>query len=381
MVEETYKGDIGTMRVVLIGPIYPYRGGIAHYTTMLHRALRDCGHDVLMVSFKRQYPSWMYPGRSDKDPSKKPLIVEDAHYWIDSLNPITWLTTFWRIWRYNPDLMILQWWTTFLAPAWFVLGLLNFIFMRKPLIYICHNVLPHEKHWLDPILTKITLRWGSGFIAQSETDKEKLNLLISKEGIVFPHPVYDMFASERLSKEEARIKLRLPLHTPVLLFFGIVREYKGLKEVLRVLPVIRERVGKVILVIAGEFWEDKRIYLNIIDTLKIRDLVIIEDRYIPNEELTFYFSAADFVVAVYREPGRSGVAQMAAGFGVPVIYTMQQLISCFDFCNIQEQDADLLEYNGNIESISCENAQPSQNSWKDLVGRIEELVARRYEKC
>ncbi len=364
------------MKVVLIGPVYPYRGGIAHYTTMLHRALRDCGHDVLMVSFKRQYPSWMYPGRSDKDPSKKPLIVENARYWIDSLNPITWLTTFWRIWRYDPDFIILQWWTTFLAPVWFVLGLLNFIFMRKPLIYICHNVLPHERHWSDHILTKITLRWGSGFIVQSEIDKKKLDLIINGKSIVFPHPVYDMFASERLSKEEARRKLGLPLHTLVLLFFGIVREYKGLKEVLKVLPVIRERAGKIVFVIAGEFWEDKKLYLNIIDRLNIRDLVIIEDRYIPNEELVFYFSAADFVVAVYQEPARSGVAQMAVGFGVPVIYTIQQLISCFDLSNIEKQDNDLLGYIDNIESTPGENARPSQNGWKDLVEKIVELTGR-----
>ena len=308
------------MKVALVGPVYPYRGGIAHYTTMLYRALREQGHEVLMVSFKRQYPRWLYPGRSDKDPSKKPLIVEDAKYWIDSLNPITWLTTFWRVRGYRPDVLVLQWWTTFWAPAWFTLGVLNRLFLRRPLVVICHNVLPHEVRWWDPWLARMVLRWGTRFIVQSEDERQRLLLLLPRaQATVVPLPVFDMFVSERVPKEEARRRLGLPLNVPVLLFFGIVREYKGLKDVLAALPEVRTRLGEVVLVVAGEFWEDKRPYLEMIERLGIGDAVIIEDRYIPNEEVGLYFSAADMLVAPYRQVTGSGAMQMARGFGIPTI--------------------------------------------------------------
>jgi len=310
------------MRFVLIGPVYPYRGGIAHYTTMLYRALCKREHDVLLVSFKRQYPRWLFPGQSDRDPSEKPLQVEEARYWIDSLNPLTWLTSFWRICRYRPDVVILQWWTVFWAPVWFVLGLLNRLFLRRPLVIICHNVLPHEAQWWDPWLARIVLRWGARFIVQSTEEQERLLALIPEAYVdVVPHPVYDMFADQRISKEEARQRLDLPPDALVLLFFGIVREYKGLQDILAVLPEIRDRLGSVILLVAGEFWDDKRPYLEMIERLGIGELVITEDRYIPNEEVALYFSAADLLVAPYRRVTGSGAVQMARGFGVPVITT------------------------------------------------------------
>lgn len=305
----------------MVGPVYPYRGGIAHYTTMLYRALRERGHDVLMVSFKRQYPRWLYPGRSDKDPSKEPLLVEDAHYWIDSLNPITWLTTFWRIRRYRPDVLVLQWWTTFWAPVWLVLGILNRVFLQNPLVYICHNVLPHEMRWWDPWLTQTVLRWGTRFIVQSEEERRRLVTLMPMVQVtVAPHPLYDMFAAQRIPKDEARRRLELPLDAPILLFFGIIREYKGLRDILAAMPEIRARLGEVVLLVVGEFWEDKRPYIEMIERLGIGDSVIIEDRYIPNEEVGLYFSAADALVAPpYRQVTGSGTVQMARGFGIPVI--------------------------------------------------------------
>jgi len=310
------------MRSVLIGPVYPYRGGIAHYTTMLYRVLREQGHDVLLVSFKRQYPQWLFPGRSDRDPSKVPLEVEGAEYWIDSLNPFTWLTTFWCIRRYRPDAMILQWWTPFWTPVWFVLVTLNYLFLGSPVIYICHNVFPHEVHWYDHWLTWLVLRWGARFIVQSREEEARLlSLLPGAQATTVPLPVFDMFSRERISKEAARRQLGLLSEVPILLFFGVVRTYKGLEDLLAVLPEVQERLEKVILLVAGEFWEDKRPYLRMIEQLGIGDSVILEDRYISNEEIALYFSAADVLVAPYRQVTGSGVVQMAIGHQCPVITT------------------------------------------------------------
>lgn len=289
---------------------------------MLHQALRKRGHQVLLVSFKRQYPQWLFPGQSDKDPSNKPLRVSDARHWIDSLNPITWLTTFWRIFRYKPDAIILQWWTVFWAPAWFVLGLLNRLFLQRRLIVICHNVLPHETHWWDHLVTKAVLRWGTDFRVQSTEEKEQLaSLLPGARATIIPLPVFDMFADERIPKNEARQRLQLPPDASVLLFFGIVRKYKGLRDILMALPEVQAQLEEVILIVAGEFWENKRPYLEMIERMGISDSVIIEDRYIPNEEVPLYFSAADVLVAPYRRVTGSAVLQMARGFGVPVLTT------------------------------------------------------------
>lgn len=310
------------MRIALVGPVHPYRGGIAHYTTMLYRALRERGHNVLMVSFKRQYPQALFPGRSDKDPSKSPLVVNDTRYWIDSLNPLTWLTTFWRIRRFCPNVIILQWWTSFWTPVWFALGAMNRIVLHTPIVYICHNVMPHETRLWDPILVRAALRWGSRFIVQSTEEMAHLEALISGAQVdIVRHPIYDMFAGDRIGRKKAREKLDLPVDLPVILFFGIVREYKGLHDLLAALPEIKDRLGGVKLLVAGEFWDDRRTYEEIIDRLDIGDLVILEDRYIPNEEVPLYFSAADVLVAPYRRATGSGAVQMALGLNCPIITT------------------------------------------------------------
>jgi glycosyltransferase involved in cell wall biosynthesis len=248
--------------------------------------------------------------------------VQDARYWLDSLNLVTWLTAFWRIWKYAPDAIVLQWWTSFWAPVWFVLGALDRLFLQSPLVYICHNVLPHEAQPWDSWLARLAWLWGSQFIVQSLEERDRLSSRTRDVPIsIVPHPVYDMFADQQMPQEEARQRLRLPLDTPILLFFGFVREYKGLKDLLAALPRIRAQLGELTLVVAGEFWEHKRSYLEMIETLEVADLVIIEDRYIPNEEVAIYFSAADVLVAPYRRATGSGAVQMALGFGCPVIAT------------------------------------------------------------
>lgn len=310
------------MRIVLIGPVYPYRGGIVHYTTMLYRAFSAHDHEVLMVSFKRQYPKKLFPGKGDKDPSATPLKVDQACYWIDSLNPLSWVLTFLRIRRYRPDIIVLQWWTTFWAPVWLTLSFLNGLLLRKPLAYICHNVLPHEANWLDTLIARWVLGEGKAFIVQSASEEQQLrNLLPEAQIAVVPHPVNDMFANSLPEKHEALCYLRLPPDVPILLFFGIVRPYKGLEELLYAMPEIQQKLGRVILLIAGEFWEGKARCEQLIEQLGISELVIIDDRYIPNEELLFYFAAADVLIAPYRQVTGSAVVQVALGCGLPVITT------------------------------------------------------------
>lgn len=199
----------------------------------------------------------------------------------------------------------------------------NRLFLKKRLFYVCHNVLPHEVRWGDRKITQMVLGLGTRFIVHSVEEQNRLLFLLPAAKVTFiPLPLFYIIATEeRVSKEQARKRLGLPVDIPVMLFFGIVREYKGLQYILSAMPEIRARLGRIVLLIAGEFWEDKRPYIELIEQLGIGDSVIIEDRYIPNEEVPLYFSAADVLVAPYRHVTGSAVLKMAQSFGIPIITT------------------------------------------------------------
>jgi glycosyltransferase involved in cell wall biosynthesis len=371
------------VRFVLIGPVYPYRGGIAHYTTLLQRALCERGHDVLLVSFKRQYPRWLFPGVSDRDPSEEPVRARAPKYWLDPLDPLTWLTTLWRMRRFSPDVTVLQWWTTFWTPAWFVVGIANRLVLRRSLIYICHNVLPHEARRWDPWLARLALRWGTCFVVHSTEERNRLQTLVKSTNIkVSSLPALPILGSERMPKEEARSRLGLPSDALILLFFGIVREYKGLSDVLRALPETRVRIPNVLLVVAGEFWEAKESYLELIQQLGIGDAVRIDDRYIPNEEALAYFSAADALVAPYRQVTGSAVMRVANALNLPIVHSIAVANRAgsqpADDATLPLADQDRLDMLAWL-SGSEEDVDPSMRSW--LQGSVPtwETLVRQLE--
>lgn len=309
------------MRLALVGPVYPYRGGIAHYTTTLCRALQEQGHEVLLISFSRQYPKWLFPGKSDKDPSQKPLEVREARYLIDSMNPITWLATVSQIREYNPDVVILQWWVPFWALAWMSIVWRIRRCATSKVVFICHNVIPHEAGWFDRVLAQRVLGLGDATIVHSERDRRKLLDLLPRAQVhVAHHPTYSVFAENAPSASQARQELRLDNETPVILFFGFVRPYKGLNYLIEALSLVLE-VLDAHLLIAGEFWDGVQPYREQIQSLHLEDHVTIVDQYIPNEEIGTYFASADLVALPYVDATQSGIVQLAFGFGVPVVTT------------------------------------------------------------
>jgi glycosyltransferase involved in cell wall biosynthesis len=310
------------MRYCLIGPTYPYRGGIAHYTTLLAKQLRKT-HDVLLLSFSKQYPAWLFPGKSDRDPSSQPLHTE-ASYILNPLNPITWYKTTQAIKKWQPDTVVMQWWHPYFAPAWSILGRALKRLPNKPrLVFICHNVLPHEQggrvsRWLLPKVVKLAIGTADQFIVHSQADGTILQSLMPKATYaVSPHPTYEAIGQS----STIDLPIDLPEKRPLLLFCGFVRPYKGLDILLDAMPqVLAER--PVHLLVAGEFWQggvDQ--YQQQIKQLNIAECVTLFDEYIPDELLAALLKRANVVVLPYRSATQSGIIQVAFGHNRPVITT------------------------------------------------------------
>jgi len=311
------------VRWVITGPVYPYRGGIAHFTTALAKAAGD-QHDVYTVSFSRLYPQLFFPGSSTKDPSASPQRV-DTFALLDSLNPISWRQVAEKIRDIQPQLAIFQWWTTFLAPCF---GLITYWLKRWdiPVIYIIHNVLPHEPGPLDRWITKKALSHASGYVLLSEHERQRLISIFplsSQRTVVYPHPVYEHIPKAAVTREVARRHLELPESKSLLLFFGFVRPYKGVLPLLESLATLKKNGQSVFLVIAGEIWHDSVRYRNEVERLDIQDCVRFDNRYIPDEEVPLYFAAADLFVAPYLRGTQSGSLRIAVNHDIPMVVSQQ----------------------------------------------------------
>jgi len=311
-----------SMRISLIGPVTPYRGGIAHFTTQLAKRLKDAGHDIQVISFKKQYPLWLYPGESDKDYSPGREKV-DAEFLLTPMNPISWGKTVRAISAFNPDKVILPWWVTFWGPAfWYIMKKLKEYGLRATILI--HNTYPHETKLFDQWIVKKTLKNADDFIVMAEGEKEKLlNIFPKYQNIkLVPHPIYQFFTKSNLSKAELRKKLGFKsTDVPVILFFGFVRSYKGLSVLLEATNILLSQGKEIYLLIAGEFWDNRDDYEQQIKQLGLKNHIKIYDRYIPDNEVAEFFNAADIFVAPYTGGTQSGSLKMALGFGLPVVVT------------------------------------------------------------
>jgi glycosyltransferase involved in cell wall biosynthesis len=303
-------------RYALIGPTYPYRGGIAHYTTLLAEALRE-QHEVLLISFSQQYPRWLFPGKSDRDPSERPLRT-DAEYLLNPLNPLSWRRTLRRLKEWQPDVVVMPWWVPFWAPAWSALGRgIRRLPGRPKLIFICHNVMPHERGklgFLLPWVTRQTLTPGDGFILHASSDEQILRQILPRARCrVTPIPTYGA-----LGGQTNALPVALPTDRPLLLFAGFVRPYKGLDVLLEAMALVKRPLH---LLVAGEFWQGTVTYKEQIALLGLGESVTLLDEYLPDETLAACMNRADVVVLPYRSATQSAVVQVAFGYGRPVITT------------------------------------------------------------
>ncbi len=309
------------LRISIVGPVYPLRGGIAQYTSILYLELKKKGHDVQIINFKRQYPKFLFPGKTQNETSEEPIKV-DSHIILDSINPWTWLRAYRIIKRHRSDLVIFKYWMPFFAPCFGVIARLTSRFSKAKTLFICDNILPHEKRFGDVTLTRFALKPVDYFITQSDTVRK--DLLSLKPHAVYknaPHPLYNIFGEIR-DKITAKKLLGIdkPDYTKTLLFFGFIRKYKGLDLLIRTMPLVLKKM-KIKLLVVGEFYGDEDYYRGLIKELDLENVVDVHADYCPNEKVGLFFSGCDAVVLPYISATQSGIVPIAYYFNKPVIAT------------------------------------------------------------
>jgi glycosyltransferase involved in cell wall biosynthesis len=306
------------MRIFVVGPIYPFRGGIAHSNRILCEQLEK-NHAVTAISFSRMYPKLLYPGKGQRERNADSNFEIQTEYRLDSLNPATWLGLAGRIREERPERVIFQWWHTFFMPMYWTIARWGRN-GRTQFGVVCQNVLPHENGRIHERVSRIFFDSVDYCIALSSSDLRILQSLVpQKPARWITECTSESQFGKMPTKDAAR--RRLGLQGDALLFFGFVRPYKGLAFLLKAIPqIIKSRPG-LTLMIVGEFWKDRQTYLDLIENLHIRSNVMIVDRYVGNDEVPLYFAAADAVVLPNVSSSESGIIQLAYGLNVPIITT------------------------------------------------------------
>lgn len=307
-------------KCVIIGPAYPLRGGIAQLNESLSRQLTAMGVDNVIYSFSLQYPDFLFPGKTQKEEGQRDLGGLHIRATINSIAPWTWLSTSKLILKERPDIIIVRYWIPFMAPALSVIC--RYVKKRWDvrIVGLLDNVIPHEHRIGDHTLTSMFLNSCDSFAVMSSSVLRDLNSFDrTKSRKLLYHPVYDHFG-QAVPMTVARQRLGLSASDRVILFFGIVRHYKGLDLLLEAVAKVPERKDLKVLV-AGEFYEGKDECLAIIRRKGLENHVILHDRFIPENEVKHYFCSANIMAQPYRSATQSGVTQIAYHFGTPMLVT------------------------------------------------------------
>ena len=308
--------------IIIIGPAHPLRGGLASYNERLAKQFIQEGHQVTIYTFSLQYPGFLFPGTTQfsTDPAPANLSIEVC---INSVDPLNWIKVGRKLKKLRPDLIIVRYWLPFMGPC---LGSILKIAKQNKhtkIVCIADNIIPHEKRPGDMLFTKYFVKPIDAFITMSEKVLTDLQQFAADKPATFvAHPLYDNFG-EKISKEEARSFLKIKNDEAVLLFFGFIRKYKGLDILLDAMKILQSAQITPIpkLLVAGEFYEDRKTYDEQIERLDIKDMLILNTAFIADSEVKYYLCAADVVIQPYRSATQSGVTPLAYHFEKPMIVT------------------------------------------------------------
>jgi len=306
--------------IVILGTAYPFRGGMASFNERMAKAFLDEGYEVQIQNFKLQYPNFLFPGKTQYANWEAPgnLHIESD---INSVNPLSWLKIGNRIKKLKPDLLIIGYWLPFMAPCFGTIA--NIVKKNKhtKIVGLLHNIIPHEQRPGNNMLTNYYVKNIDAFVALSQSVITDLNQFDTKKPRAFcPHPLYDHYG-EKIDRIKALQSLKFSDEYRYILFFGLIRDYKGLDLLIEAFADNRFRKQKIKLIIAGEFYTDKKKYINLISKNKLEAFIELHDRFIPDPEVGLYFGAADIIAQPYKNATQSGVTQIGYHFEKPMLVT------------------------------------------------------------
>lgn len=306
-------------KLVIIGPAWPLRGGLSAFDEKLATLFSEKGIQTRIDTFSLQYPSILFPGRSQYTSDPKPQEIH-IDVCINSINPINWIKIGLKLYREKPDLIIVRFWIPFLAPC---LGTILNIAKRNhytKIIAIVDNMIPHEKRWGDQIFSNYFVKNVDGYIAMSEKVKNDIKLFTKKPILLSPHPIFNHFGNA-ITKDKARAYLGLPQSEKIILFFGYIRKYKGLDLLIQSMAHDTIKQLGVKLMVVGEFYEDASSYLELVTKLGLQKNILFYSHYIADAEVKNYVCSADFIIQPYKNATQSGVTPLAYHFEKPILVT------------------------------------------------------------
>jgi D-inositol-3-phosphate glycosyltransferase len=306
-------------KIFIIGPAFPLRGGPAQFNENLCRQLNLAGHDAQIISYSLQYPNFLFPGSSQFETSgEKPGDIK-IHTLINTVNPFNWLRVASFIKKEKPDFILFRYWLPFFGPSLGTIGRL--VRKKTKVLALTDNIIPHEKRTGDKMFTNYFVNSCHGFIAMSKTVLHDISGFTQNPNKAYsPHPMYETYGKE-VSRTEARKKLGINENDKIILFFGLIRHYKGLDILLEAMSAQKIKELGIKLLIAGEFYEDKQPYLDLIAKHNLKDHIILHDKFIANEDVRYYFCACDLVAQTYRNATNSGVTMVGYYYSKPMLVT------------------------------------------------------------
>ena len=370
-------------KVIIIGPAFPFRGGIANFNNALAQEYHNRGDQVTLYSFTLQYPGFLFPGTTQYESGEAPKNLKIKTL-INSVNPFNWINVARKINTENPDYVIIRYWLPFMAPC---LGTIARLLNKKiKILAITDNVIPHEKRIGDTLFTRYFVKSCDAFLSLSASVLDDLSKFTNTTYKKFiPHPIYNVFG-DKIPKAKALENLGLNSEDKHLLFFGFVRKYKGLDLMLKAMGDSRIKAMGIKLIIAGEFYDDKTEYTDMITNLGIEDKIIMKSDFIPANKVKDYFCVADMITQTYRTATQSGVTQIAYSFDRPMLVTdvggLAEIVPNNKVGYVTSQnpteiaDAIIDFYTNNKEEYFSDNTRLEKKrfSWEFFVEGLVELM-------
>lgn len=376
-------------KVFIIGPGFPLRGGPAQFNENLCREFNKMGHDAQIISYSLQYPDFLFPGSSQYETSGSAPNDIKIHTLINTVNPFNWFKVAGFIKKEKPDFIIFRYWLPFFGPCLGTIGRLVRKGTNIKVLALTDNIIPHEKRFGDRPFTRYFVKSCHGFITMSKAVFNDISVFTNTNKKVYsPHPMYETYG-EKVTKAEARQKLGLKQDDKLILFFGLIRKYKGLDILLEAMANEKIKNSDIKLVIGGEFYEDKQPYLDIIEKNGLTDKVIFHSKFIPNEDVRYYFCASDLVAQTYRNATNSGVTMVGYFYEKPMLVTdvggLSELVPHkkigytvpIQVNEISDAILDYFEQNRETEFVENLKIEKTKYLWPTFINRVLEL----YNRC